>query len=436
MTDFTSFEIPSFLPTSLASIGISSPTPVQSQTIPIALEGKDILASAQTGTGKTIAYLIPLITNLENNPNAKGVILAPTRELATQIKEAALQLLKGTKRINIALLIGGDRIFKQLDELKRLPRLIIGTPGRINDHLNRGSLKLHETNFLVLDETDRMLDMGFSEQLDDIKAFMPNKHQTLMFSATLPSNILNLSKKYLIDPTRIAVGPENTPSPKVKQDIIHTSENDKFTHLLTALSERVGSVIIFVKTKRGADNLAKMLKDELHKANAIHGDLPQSKREKVIWAFRNGKYRILVATDVAARGLDVPHIEHVINFDLPMQAEDYIHRIGRTGRAGAEGQALSFISPDDQRKWRMINQLINPSEKGSGPREFSVRSSGQNSRRSSGSSFGRSNNRQSRGDSAGYGRSDSGYKGSNSSNKRSFGFDKKDRYKDKNNDLN
>ncbi len=388
-TDFKSFNIPEFLLGALNSIGIKSPTPVQIQTIPTALQGRDVLASAQTGTGKTIAYLIPLIAHLSTAPNAKGVVLAPTRELATQIKEAAYQLLNGVKGINIALLIGGEQMFKQMEQLKRAPRLIIGTPGRINDHLNRGSLKLKETSFFVLDETDRMLDMGFTEQLDAIQSFLPEEHQTLMFSATLPSNILNLSKKYLNNPERIAVGPENTPSPRVKQDIIHTSENDKFTHLLRELSERTGSVIIFVKTKRGADNLAEMLKDESHKANAIHGDLQQSRRERVILAFRNGKYRILVATDVAARGLDVPHIEHVINFDLPMQAEDYIHRIGRTGRAGAEGQALSFISPDDQRKWRLITQLIDPTA----PKlAASTRSpyGNRNSSNSRGSSFGRS----------------------------------------------
>jgi superfamily II DNA/RNA helicase len=363
MTDFTIFNVPEFLLNSLGAMGIKSPTPIQSQAIPIALSGKDLLASAQTGTGKTIAYLVPIISHLASTQNTKGIILAPTRELATQIKEAAHKLLNGVKGLHSALLIGGEQMFKQLDQLKRAPRLIIGTPGRINDHLNRGSLKLKDTSFLVLDETDRMLDMGFSEQLDEIKTYITNEHQTLMFSATLPHNILNLSKKYLNNPERIAVGPENTVSVKIKQDTIQTSENDKFGHLIRELAERTGSVIIFVKTKRGADNLAAMLREQSHKVNAIHGDLQQSKRDRVILGFREGKYRILVATDVAARGLDVPHIEHVINFDLPMQAEDYIHRIGRTGRAGAEGQALSFISPDDQRKWRMISQLIDPTAK-------------------------------------------------------------------------
>jgi superfamily II DNA/RNA helicase len=194
---------------------------------------------------------------------------------------------------------------------------------------------------------------------------MPEVYQTLMFSATMPSNIESLSRKYLNNPERISVGPENTPSANIKQLVIHTSENDKFTHLAKELIERTGSVIIFVKTKRGADDLAEMLKRESHRVDTIHGDLNQTRRQRAIFAFRSGKCRILVATDVAARGLDVPHVEHVINFDLPMQAEDYVHRIGRTGRAGAQGNALSFISPEDIRKWRMISRLINPDDSSS-----------------------------------------------------------------------
>lgn len=363
MTDFTSFDIPSFLHASLAKMGINTPTEVQAQAITPAIEGQDLLVSAQTGTGKTIAYLLPIISQLAKNHGSKAVVLAPTRELAAQIKEAAFKLLYGVKGVYTALLIGGEPMPKQFDQLRRAPRLIIGTPGRINDHLKRGSLKLQDTAFLVLDETDRMLDMGFSEQLDEIIGYLGEQKQTLMFSATMPHNILSLSKKYLNNPVRIMVGQNNTPAAKIKQDILHTSENEKFPKLLQELEARKGSVIVFVKTKRGADSLASMLKDSDHSANAIHGDLQQSKRDRVIAGFRNGKYRILVATDVAARGLDVPHIEHVINFDLPMLAEDYIHRIGRTGRAGAEGSALSFISPDDKRQWHAISRLMDPNAK-------------------------------------------------------------------------
>lgn len=363
MTDFKSFDIPEFLVTGLTQMGINAPTEVQAQAIPLALTGKDLLVSAQTGTGKTVAYLVPILANLAQNHGSKAVVLAPTRELAAQIKEAAFKLLQGVKGIYAALLIGGDSMHKQLDQLKRAPRLIIGTPGRINDHLKRGSLSLKSVSIFVLDETDRMLDMGFSEQLDEIVTYVSEEHQTLMFSATMPHNIVSLSKKYLNNPERITIGHNNTAAPKIKQDVIHTSENEKFTHLLKELEARTGSVIVFVKTKRGADELASMLRDHSHGANAIHGDLQQSRRDRVILGFRNGKYRILVATDVAARGLDVPHIEHVINFDLPMLAEDYIHRIGRTGRAGAEGSALSFIAPDDKRRWALIARLMDPTAK-------------------------------------------------------------------------
>lgn len=364
MENFNALNILSCLSESLEALGITQPTPIQKEAIPQSLEGKDILASAQTGTGKTIAYLVPVFTHLINNQKAQSIILAPTRELALQIMQAAQNILRhSNQKINTALIIGGEKFFKQFDQLKRKPRLIIGTPGRINDHLSRKSLNLSNTEIMVLDETDRMLDMGFSEQLDEIKSYMPEAHQTLMFSATMPSNIQQLSKKYLNNPVRIEVGQSNSPVAKIKQDFVHANQHEKFPLLLKELSSRNGSVIVFVKTKRSADQLASMLKEESHQANAIHGDLSQDRRNRVISGFRGSKYRILVATDVAARGLDVPHVEHVINFDLPMQAEDYIHRIGRTARAGAEGNALSFISRDDSIKLRDIKKLIDPQTK-------------------------------------------------------------------------
>jgi len=361
MENFNELNILPCLSESLTSLGITQPTPIQKEAIPQSLEGKDVLASAQTGTGKTIAYLIPVFTHLINNQKSQSLILAPTRELALQIMQAAHSILRySQQKINTTLLIGGEKFFRQFEQLKRKPRLIIGTPGRINDHLNRKSLNLGNTEILVLDETDRMLDMGFSEQLDEIKSYMPEVHQTLMFSATLPSNIQKLSEKYLNNPVRIEVGQTNTPVAKIKQDFVHANTKEKFPLLLKELSNRNGSVIVFVKTKRFADELADMLKQEDHQVNAIHGDLSQDRRNRVISGFKGSKYRILVATDVASRGLDVPHVEHVINFDLPMQAEDYIHRIGRTARAGAEGNALSFISKDDSIRLRDIKKLIDP----------------------------------------------------------------------------
>jgi superfamily II DNA/RNA helicase len=356
MTHFNQFQLPEFLLTSLERMNISMPTPIQEEAIPLGLEGKDILASAQTGSGKTIAYLLPILTKLFNDPQGKALVLAPTRELAVQVKDTIIQLLGRGSPLHSALLIGGEPISKQFDQLRKSPRIIIGTPGRINDHLNRRTVDIRDTSFFVLDETDRMLDMGFSDQLEEIKRYLPQGCQTFMFSATMPSNILKLAQKYLNDPQRIAVGSTTKPVTQIQQDIIHTTAGDKFSHLLKELDKREGSVIVFVKTKRSAEDIADRLKDENHNAQAMHGDLQQRKRERVMKSFRDSKSRIMVATDIAARGLDVPHIKHVVNYDLPQSPEDYVHRIGRTGRAGAEGFALSLISPQDARQWKIIHR--------------------------------------------------------------------------------
>lgn len=363
MNNFESLGLPEIMIPALNNINFVTPTPIQEQAIPVAMEGHDILGSAQTGTGKTAAFAIPMIAHLLANPQSSALILLPTRELAQQVLTAANQMLGKKSNINSALLIGGDSMIKQLQQLKRNPRIIVGTPGRINDHLLRRSLKLTTTDFLVLDETDRMLDMGFGIQLDQIAKFLPGERQTLMFSATLPKNIVALSRKYLTDPVRIAVGSTTAVATKIKQELIKTTEASKYGDLMTQLKNRDGSVLIFVKTKYGAERLAVKLAKENQSADAIHGDLRQSKREKVIANFRQQKYRILVATDIAARGLDIPHIENVINYDLPQCPEDYIHRIGRTARAGAEGTAINLLTPKDAPKWKEIYKLMNPSNK-------------------------------------------------------------------------
>jgi len=360
MTTFTSFGLPSFLTQSLERMSINIPTPIQGKAIPPGLEGFDILASGQTGTGKTLAYLIPLITNLVKNAPSSALILAPTRELAAQIQQVIHALFGKQMSLDTALLIGGDSMGKQLSALKRRPRLIIGTPGRICDHLARKTLRLQDTRFLVLDETDRMLDMGFSEALKKIVHSLPKGRQTFMFSATLPPSIKTLSLTYLTDPQHISIGPTSAPSLQIKQESLQISAADKFPNLLRELNEREGSIIIFVKTKRGADRLAEKLNHQNQPASAIHGNLKQNKRDAVIRDFRNLKKRIMVATDLAARGLDIPHIKHVINYDLPQCPEDYIHRIGRTGRAGMEGCALSLVAPEDSQQWRRIHRLIQP----------------------------------------------------------------------------
>jgi superfamily II DNA/RNA helicase len=398
-TPFDTLGVSAHLVAALQKLNITAATPIQAQAIPLQLEGKDILASAQTGTGKTIAYLLPILQGLlSSNDDSTALILVPTRELAVQVKDSILAVLGRGSSIFTAVLIGGEPMARQFSQLKRRPRIVVATPGRLNDHLQRGSVKLNKTRFLVLDETDRMLDMGFSDQLEAIVDCLPKQRQTMMFSATMPSNMMKLAGKYLNDPQRIAVGVENQAVAKIKQDMVRTSHGNKLPLLLKELDQREGSVIIFVKTKMGAEQLADQLRDENHSVEAIHGDLKQNHRTKVIQAFRNRKSRIMVATDVAARGLDVPHIQHVINYDLPQCPEDYIHRIGRTGRAGAEGSALCFVAPNETGKWNAIHRLMNPGEKGGAKEDLFPRH--QERRRSGNGPFGgkpRSSNGGSRG---------------------------------------
>ncbi|MFZ4125259.1 MAG: DEAD/DEAH box helicase [Rickettsiales bacterium] len=359
---FKAFDLPPALNEALEYLRFEKPTPIQAEAIPHVLAGRDILGSAQTGTGKTGAFGIPLIAKLLRNPHGSALIMTPTRELAVQVIDMIDLMLGLDSGIKGALLIGGESMGKQFNQLRQNPRIIVGTPGRINDHLAKRTLKLDNTNYLVLDETDRMLDMGFSAQIDRIVAHLPRNRQTLLFSATLPDNIVKLSARYLKDPVRISMGATNVPIAKITQENITVTDDDKYSQLLVQLQNRTGTVIVFVKTKHGADRLAKKLRAMKHEAGAIHGDLRQNQRDIAINDFRNKKTRILVATDIAARGLDIPHIEHVINYDLPQAPEDYIHRIGRTARAGAEGAAVNLISPKDSVKWKAIQKLLNPGQ--------------------------------------------------------------------------
>ncbi len=364
MTEFKKFNLTPALLETLTAIGYMTPTPIQEQAIPPALEGKDILGSAQTGTGKTAAFGLPLITKLQTSHRGSALILTPTRELASQVMDVLRKMLGKYNTIQTALLIGGESMGPQFIQLRNRPRLIVGTPGRVFDHLERGTLMLHDAGFLVLDETDRMLDMGFSIQLEKILKFLPKVRQTLLFSATMPSNIMQLSQKYLTNPVRIEVGSTVATAQNIDLSYEHVDSDKKYSRLTEELNQREGTIIVFVKTKRGAERLAFKLARQKFSAEAIHGDLKQSARDRVIEGFRDKKYRILVATDIAARGLDIPHIEHVINFDLPQAPEDYIHRIGRTARAGAQGFAISFISPEDMLKWREIQRMLNPKAAG------------------------------------------------------------------------
>ena len=359
MKDFNEMGLPESLTHTLNHLKFETPTQIQSIAIPIALEGRDILGSAQTGTGKTAAFAIPLIVNLYNKPTSKALVMAPTRELATQVMSQFASLLGRKTKIKSALLIGGDSMFKQLNQLRNKPRLIIGTPGRINDHLKRKSLQLDKLDFLVLDETDRMLDMGFSIQINEILKFAPSIRQTLLFSATLPPNIIKLSAKYMNDPVRVEVEKSDEKPLNIKQEVLYTKSDKKYDHLKSEIDKRSGSIIVFAKTKLNTETLVKKLSKDGYDAYSINGDLRQNVRTRVINNFRKMKFRILVATDVASRGLDIPHIEHVINYNLPENPDDYIHRIGRTARAGAKGETIIFITPSEKFKWNKIKKLLN-----------------------------------------------------------------------------
>ena len=358
MQKFSDLSISLLVLDAIKKLKLIKPTPIQKISIPLALEGNDILGTAQTGTGKTYAFGIPLINHLTLDKDSYAIILTPTRELALQVSSALKDLTSIKNIIDTAVIIGGDSIQKQLKQLKRA-RLVVGTPGRIHDHIRRKSLKLSKFNFLVLDETDRMLDMGFVDEIKSIIEKLPS-HQTLLFSATLPKKISDIAKNFMTNPQRVNVGEENTPLTNIKQEIKNVNQKEKFEHLKLELLEINGSVVLFVKTKRSADKIALKLRKDKFNAEAIHGDLRQSKREKVILKFRKNRFQILVATDVAARGLDIPHIEHVINYDIPQNPEDYIHRIGRTARAGAKGRALTFLTDGDKKNWNAIGKLINP----------------------------------------------------------------------------
>lgn len=353
---FEDLLLPSLLLKSIQKMQFQQPTPIQEATIPVALQGQDILGSAQTGTGKTAAFSIPILAKMLTQPQGKALILTPTRELAKQILDFIHQLIPREKRIQTALLIGGNPIEKQFFQLKKKPRILIGTPGRVNDHLERQSLSLEDIRFLVLDETDCMLDMGFGQQLAIIKEYLPEDRQTLLFSATMPENIVKIAATYLKNPQRIAIGATQTTAVDIKQSAAYMKPIEKYPRLLKELDERTeGAKIIFVKTKIGAERLyEKIREDKNYRLDFIHGGLNQRRRDRIMKKFKTGYISILIATDVAARGLDIPHIEHVINYDLPQCPEDYIHRIGRTGRAGKSGEAICFVTPNETMQWKQI----------------------------------------------------------------------------------
>ena len=330
--------------------GYSTPTPIQEQAIPIALSGRDLIASAQTGTGKTAAFILPALQRLSvplpgKNRGPRVLVLTPTRELANQVSEAARTYGK-YQRIKSATILGGMPYGEQLRLLSQPVDLVVATPGRLNDHLERGRINLSRVELLILDEADRMLDMGFIEDVERIAAAAPADRQTLLFSATLDERIEKLAKGMLNEPEMIMIASQKANNANIEQRLIVADnlkhKNNLLQHLIQ--DDDLNRAIVFSATKRDADSIANELRSLGHSAAALHGDMKQNARNRTIADMRRGKIRLLVATDVAARGLDVSGISHVINFDLPRFAEDYVHRIGRTGRAGASGIAISFVS--------------------------------------------------------------------------------------------
>tara|TARA_Y100000817_G_scaffold134312_1_gene105230 strand:- start:14938 stop:16131 length:1194 start_codon:yes stop_codon:yes gene_type:complete len=358
MHSFSEYRLSDNLNKSLRDLRFNKPTEIQCKTIPLGIEGSDILASAETGSGKTASYLIPLINKISKEGKTSGLILTPTRELAQQVSEVCKSLLGYKSNINLALIVGGASMRNQLVQLKKRPKIIIGTPGRINDLLEKKSLILKYFNYFVLDEADRMLDMGFQDQVEKIIQYLPIKRQSLLFSATLPKEIIKLSSKYLKNPIRVNVKENKVIKTQIKQKVLNTKTEMKYDQLVDEISLRKGSILIFVRTKYSTEKLKKRLKKDTVKSLALHGDLRQNKRSRILKDFRDDKFRILIATDIASRGLDVPHIEHVINYDLPQVPEDFIHRIGRTARAGSVGEAVSFVTPNDKRMWKSIEKLM------------------------------------------------------------------------------
>jgi ATP-dependent RNA helicase RhlE len=363
---FTDFNISDSLKNRLTNAGFTIPTPVQAKAIPPALEGADILATASTGTGKTLSFLIPMIERMDANsvPSTKGkrgpiraLILLPTRELAMQVLEAYGKLVPNAKN-DAVLVCGGLSENNQLDQLDRGPRLVVATPGRLEDFLRRRAVNINSVEMLVLDEVDRMLDMGFLPAIRRIVGALPKTRQTMCYSATLDANIREIVRDYVNKPVRVEIGQTSKPSDRVELRVYTVMQDQKLGLLDQMLREEQGTFLVFSRTKHGADRISKKLEKLGHDADVIHGDRSQSQRTAALKGFQNGKHRVLVATDVAARGIDVQDIAHVVNYDLPNASDDFVHRIGRTGRAGAKGVATTFVMPQEKSDARKLEREL------------------------------------------------------------------------------
>ncbi len=357
LAGFSATGLSSVVLTALDRIGFVTPTPIQEQAIPVAVQGHDLIGIAQTGTGKTMAFGLPIINSLLAR-RGRALIVVPTRELALQVEESLRQILRLMNTpLRTACLIGGTPITPQIRDLRFNPAIIIATPGRLNDHLERNTMHLGAVRFLVLDEADRMLDMGFAPQIQRICTTLPAERQTMLFSATMPPEIVTLAQTYLRDPVRVEVVPIGTSHEQIKQELCYVGQDAKPDLLGELLTEHAGTVLVFSRTKHGASKLARKVQEMGHTSAEIHSDRSLGQRRQALDGFKSGRYRVLVATDVASRGIDVHDIAVVINYDLPDAAEDYVHRIGRTGRAGKSGLAISFATPDQHNDVRAIERL-------------------------------------------------------------------------------
>ena len=340
----------------LGKIHYTTPTPIQHQSIPVAIEGKDIVGIAQTGTGKTLAFGIPMIQRLAAS-KGMGLILLPTRELALQI-DLELRKIGNSMGMRTAVLIGGVPIRPQIEAIRRNPHIIMATPGRLIDHLHQRTVSLQKVNILVLDESDRMLDMGFLPQISEILKMVPKERQTMLFSATISPEIMKIASSNMKLPIRVEIAPTGTTVDSVAQDIFIITKDAKMRLLEKVLNQYKGSTLIFTRTKYSASRLARTVKAMGHSSAEIHSNRSFAQRKSALEGFKAGIYRVLVATDIMSRGIDVVGIELVINYDLPSQTEDYVHRIGRTARAGMKGRAISFVTPSEQGEIRAIEYMI------------------------------------------------------------------------------
>ena len=354
---FSDFALRESILQDIHAAGFETPTPIQAACIPPVLEGKDVIGLAQTGTGKTAAFALPIIQRLARTDEMGALVLAPTRELAQQIT-AMFHELGEPCGIRVATVVGGIPMLKDYKALVSWPNVLVATPGRLIDHIESGNVELSGVKVLVIDEADRMHDMGFIPQIRKIIAALPAERQTLMFSATMPRDVERIARRHMRDPERIQVGRRSAPAERAQQQLFRINEEDKPACLLGLLQESEGRVLVFARTKRGVDRIARGVKARHRDSVRLHSDRSQPERDEAMAGFREGTYRILIATDIAARGLDIANIEHVINYDFPQSGEDYVHRIGRTARVAATGLATSFVTRQDRRYLAALEHLL------------------------------------------------------------------------------